>query len=120
MGIHEILQDEDPEVLAGLLERRLHSDPPPPGDEQARLRGQLSTLYLEKLDDPLAAAVHVEELLLGDSIEGAVLEVATSLLRFRPIAARIAERLSSAYARLADYEREAATLAMELSIAKPE
>src|ERR1043165_8751586 len=120
MGIEDILSREDPEVLVGLLERQLRSDPPPPDEEQARLRAQLSALYLEKLEDPLAAAVHVEELLQGDSIEAAVLEIATALLRFRPIAPRIAERLSNAYARLAEYEQEAQTLTFELSIAKPE
>src|ERR1700733_14798024 len=102
--------DEDAEALVGLLERKLQSEPPPSEEEQSELRTRLSALYLDKLGDPLAAAVHVEALLQRDFIEGAVLELATALLKCRPIAPRIAEKLSAAYARLAQYDREAGML----------
>src|SRR5690348_8012103 len=98
---------EDPEALVDVLERQLRADPLPSEDEQASLRARLATLYLERLDDPLSAAVHVEELLARDEADRAALELANALLRCRPIAARIAEKLSRAYARLNEPEREA-------------
>jgi tetratricopeptide (TPR) repeat protein len=111
---------EDPDALVDMLERKLRVEPLPSDEERAGLRMRLATLYLQSLDDPLSAAVHVEELLGADSCDRQALELATSLLKFRPIAARMAERLSSAYARLAEPEREADILGVELTIAKPE
>src|SRR5690349_3608943 len=106
---------EDPEALVDVLERQLRSNPSPADDEQASLHVRLASLYLDKLDDPLSAAVHVEELLNREDGNRDALELATALLKCRPIAARFAEKLSTAYARLAEPEREADMLGVELT-----
>ncbi len=111
---------EDPEALVGILERQLRAEPAPSEGELASLRVRLSALYLEKLEDPLSAAVHVEELLRDGDLEPEVLELALSLLDCRPIAARIAEKLSRAFARQGLSDREMEMLEFELTVAKPE
>ncbi|HVW26643.1 MAG TPA: tetratricopeptide repeat protein [Polyangiaceae bacterium] len=111
---------DDPEALVDMLEKQLRAEPALSDDERVALHARLASLYLEKLEDPLSAAVHVEELLERDEGDGASLELATELLKCRPIAARIAEKLSLAYRRRNEPEREADMLGVELTIAKPE
>ncbi|HEX4340393.1 MAG TPA: hypothetical protein VH062_31005 [Polyangiaceae bacterium] len=112
--------DEDPEALVDFLERQLRTEPAPSEGELASLRVRLATLYLEKLDDPLSAAVHIEELLHREELEPEVLAVASALLNRRPTAARIAEKLAAWYARRNEPAREADMLAVELTVAKPD
>src|SRR5262245_15202397 len=75
-------------------------------------------LYLDELGDPLSAAVHIEPLLARDTVAPESLEAATRLLEHRPIAARIAERLSAAYERLGQFANELGVLTKELALAK--
>jgi golgin subfamily B member 1 len=100
------------------LEKALRNEPRPTADAEAEIRARLSTLYLNQLGDPLSAAVHVEALLARETIAPEVIEAATKLLEHRPIAARIAERLSTAYERLGQFASELAVLTKELALAK--
>lgn len=109
----------DPDALVTTLERSLREEPRPSPQAEADIRARLSRLYLVELRDPLSAAVHVEALLEGPTVERAVLESAAALLEHRPIAARIAEKLAGAYARLGEVASEIGVLTKELSIARP-
>src|SRR5689334_22616028 len=111
-GVAEV----DAESLATELEKALRGDPPPKGREETELRKRLLLLYLVDLGDPLSAAVHAEALLEAESVDQYVLDAAASLLEHRPIAARIAEKLSLAYGRLGQFANEMGMLTKEVTL----
>jgi len=113
------LASSDAESLVTALERSLRSEPKPSPEAEVEIRARLLGLYLRELRDPLSAAMHAEALLERETVDRAVLDAATVLVEHRPIAARIAEKLSAAYARLGEVASEIGMLSKELSLSRP-
>src|SRR5689334_4320126 len=104
---------------AALLESVLRREQTTSSEEEIKVRTRLLRLYLDELGDPLSAAVHAEALLDQKTADETVMDAAAALLEYQPIAARMAARLSAAYARLGDIPREIDMLSRELSLARP-
>ncbi len=107
----------DEDDLAAALESQLSQSRTESESDEIRLR--LARLYLDALGDPDRAAVHAEELLHRDEIGAEAFELTTALLDHAPVAPRMAELLSTAYARLGRADSEAAALAVEMNVARP-
>jgi tetratricopeptide (TPR) repeat protein len=109
----------DAESLVTALEKSLRNEPRPSPEAEAEIRARLLRLYLAELRDPLSAAVHAEALLDRETVDRAVLDSVAALVEHRPIAARMAEKLSAAYARVGEVASELGMLSKELSLARP-
>ena len=109
------LSSDDFHELATFLESQLLESHTPGETDELRLR--LTRLYMGALQDPGRAAAHAEQLLERDEVGAETLELTTGLLSQPPVPPRLAELLSSAFARLGRVDQEAATLAVELGVA---
>ena len=109
----------DAAAWVALLEKVLCKAQTASLDEEIEVRTRLLHLYLHELRDPDSAAVHAEALLDREWADKAVVDAASALVEYRPIAAKMAGKLSAAYARLGEIQSEIGMLSRELSLARP-
>lgn len=81
--------------LARMFEQALGAEPPPEGEDAARIRGKLIDVFATQLKEPERAMPHVEALLEVDPTHPDARRVATRLLESKGLAARAAAALAA-------------------------
>jgi tetratricopeptide (TPR) repeat protein len=79
--------------VARMLEQAIGADPPPPAEEQNRIRQKLIEVFANQLKEPERAMPHVETLLESEPHNAEARRVATRLLESKGLAARAAAAL---------------------------